>query len=148
MSGLYRIKSLEWEDRSDRLGHQEHVANAGFAVYWVRQAYVISSTGGRTEWMRGGHGFRFAKCESLEAGKAACEAHWRARIKQALVPVEVSDTSGREFRICQRCSSAICDIGCSYGCELDGLDDRPPGSVKVRRYRETVIRELLGEEAR
>lgn len=84
MSGLYRIKPLEW--RNVPLGESADmgwISHAG----WI--SYGVELIRGQWWWNwdiedRGGSW----KCESLEAGKAACEAHWRARLEACLEPVE------------------------------------------------------------
>lgn len=90
-------------------------------------------------------------CESENAGKSACESHWQSRLASCLEVVEALAVRMREENVCQLCGCLIGDTGlCDQDCDYDGIsiDEHVAGSVKVRRYRETVIREMLSEEVR
>ena len=74
---LYRIKPLEW--------------TTTFGSAWAdvcNSRYCVYRSG--TEWRwRLTSTQQLELCDSLEAGKAACEAHWRSRLEAVLEPVEV-----------------------------------------------------------
>lgn len=77
---LYRIKPLEWERIAGSHAVEEYyeaVQNSwakGYAVCTRRRQWHYWSIP-ENSWL---------PCDSLEAGKAACEAHWRARLAEVL----------------------------------------------------------------
>ena len=82
---LYRIKPLEWHVRG--MYHQAFVLDTCYEM-----------------WKAGDSPFRWQSrlrdqaanatfsADSLEAGKAACEAHWRAKLAEVLEEVNDADT--------------------------------------------------------
>lgn len=81
MNQLFRIKPLEWEPIETRWAH-------GFRTTGLagRQMLVARNTEGR--WYVMGSSMEAVFCASPEEGKQLAEAHWRAYIAQALIPVE------------------------------------------------------------
>lgn len=72
--------------------------------------------------------------------KQAVRSILRVREERKAGPV-ITRTSRR---FCVRCNLEISVVdGCSYGCPLDFMDPRPPGSVIVKQYR--VTEELIEE---
>jgi len=139
VSEYFRIKPMEWKTMHGSLS----VADTPFGKYTVWPFM------GEWAWQHAtpGHVDTYQRCESLADGQAACEAHWSARIQQALVPVEATKTESAAAR-CRLCGDWIEGIFCGVGCENDGrpIAERPPGDTRMRIERETVIREVSEEE--
>ena len=76
---LYRIKPLEWT--VDEFGYLSAVVP--FGCYEVLIEGAVTKP--RFAWRHTGAGRQ--NCDSLEAGKSACEAHWRARLEAVLEEV-------------------------------------------------------------
>lgn len=84
--GLYRIKPLEWERIAGSHAIEEYyeaVENS-----WANKGYAVCTRSRR--W----HYWSIPKnswlpCDSLEAGKAACEAHWMQMLEKIFEPVDI-----------------------------------------------------------
>lgn len=86
---LYRIKPLEWKrDRSYMHAYYRSVVIPGVLTYSVYLDMPVGEWGWVSDGLAG-----VRPCDSLEAGKAACEAHWRARLAEVLESVSDSESA-------------------------------------------------------
>jgi hypothetical protein len=105
----YRIKPLEW--KIEEGGTPSWLAVSLDTFYRVFERV----TEGRAHWVWKKYGDAPRVCASLEAGKAAAEAHWQARLAEVLAPIH-----GQVGRRCQKCGAftAIRQDFCC-GCDED-----------------------------
>ena len=90
---LYRIKPLEWRPWS-AFGKRNGASLstiAGLYTVWQAQAFEGDNQQRMNWFWQQCTTARPLPCESLETGKAACEAHWRARLEAVLEEVKVEN---------------------------------------------------------
>ena len=80
---LYKVKPLEWVDF--QYGSETDTPFGRYGVElpfpgFKRSPYWLDLDDNHTN------------CASLEAGKAACESHWRTKLAEVLEPVDEADT--------------------------------------------------------
>lgn len=73
----YRIKPLEW--KPFKSGANEGVE--AVTMFWRYHAWTTA--GANPRWM---HAIDWHPCDSIEDGKAKCEAHWHENLLRALEP--------------------------------------------------------------
>ena len=84
---LYKVKPLEWIDF--QYGSE---TDTPFGRYSVQLPFPFPGTPSAPYWLDLDD--NHTNCASLVAGKAACEAHWRARLAEVLE--EVPDAAIKE----------------------------------------------------
>ena len=82
MADTYRIKPLEWEQTYRTLE-----AKALHARYFIFEGERGLCWQYQEPYLHYCRGFGENSCESVDAGKAACEADWQRRIAACLEPV-------------------------------------------------------------
>ena len=91
---LYRIKPLEWRIE---VTPADLLVVADIATFALQSAVaVVSFVNGSWCWYVSGN-IASIPCESLEAGEAACEAHYRARMLAGLEPVMSENPHAHEY---------------------------------------------------
>ena len=87
IAGVYEIGPLDWRSSRDGTMHNAEVLGFPYRVRFDAHDRVVDGKWlGMWYWRAAS--VREHECDSLEAGKAACEADWRGRIAACLVPVE------------------------------------------------------------
>lgn len=145
MAEMYRIRPLRWRGPLGASYHAVGRDGDGGSVYEVRDDRTIDSG---ICWRAGLIG-PYEPCESVKAGKEACEAHWRARLTEGLEPAMDDDEGlvnslvrelAEERRLTEKLEQAACQCEPMIGHICRVHQD-------VREWREGIKAELDRREA-